>query len=92
MKKQFIDTITKELTEKESINITVSIECAEINLQNCHNLEVEGIEETENTIELATDILTFKIGKNYTKLSFDEYENEYTFEYVNGVVITVTII
>lgn len=92
MKKQFIDTITKELTEKESINITVSIECAEINLQNCHNLEVEGIEETENTIELATDILTFKIGKNYTELSFDEYENEYTFEYVNGVVITVTII
>ena len=92
MEKKFFNTIIKELTEKELINITVSIECAEIHLKNCHDLEVTKVEETENTLKLVTDILTFEIGKNYTELSFDEYENEYTFKYENGVVISITII
>lgn len=92
MEKKFIDFIEKELAEKDTIHINVSIECEEIHLQNCHNLEVTEVEETEDTITLETDVIPFTIGKNYTELSFDEYENEYTFKYENGVVISITII
>lgn len=87
-----IKKLKKELTEKGTIGINVLIECSEINLQNCHDLEVEGIKETENAIEFATNVLTFTVGKNYTKLSFDDCENEYIFEYANGVIIRITII
>lgn len=89
MKEKFVTSIKEELAEKESIYINVSIECEEINLQNCHNLEVTEIAESEEVIELETDVLTFTVGKNYTDLSFNEYENDYIFEYANGVVIHI---
>jgi len=92
MEKNFINAITKELEEKYTFNIVVSIECTSIHLQNCHNLEVIKVEETETTIDIDTSDMCFTIGKNYTELSYNEYENEYTFNYENGVVITITII
>lgn len=92
MKEKFIKAITKEIEERYSFNIIVSIECPSICLQNVHNLEVTEIEETETTFDIDTTDMCFKIGKNYTKISYDEHENEYTFNYENGVVITITII
>lgn len=91
MKEKFVTSIKKELAEKETIHINVSIECEGINLQNCHNLDVTEVAESEDVIELETDVLTFTVGKNYTDLSFDEYENDYAFEYANGVVIHIAM-
>lgn len=92
MMKNFVNAINEKLENEYSFNVTVSIECPTICLQNCHTLEVFGIEETETTIDIDTSDMCFTIGKNYTELSYNEYENEYTLNYENGVVITVTII
>ena len=92
MKKQFVNAITKKLEEKYTFGIVVSIECPSIHLFNCHTLEVTEIEETETTFDIDTSEMCFKIGKNYTEISYDEYEDEYTFRYENSVVITVAII
>ncbi len=89
---RLVKAMAERIEKDLEVNVIVSIECAEIHLQNCHSLEIKGIEETDNTIELVTDILTFTVGKNYTESSFDDCENEYTFEYANGVVITIAII
>lgn len=92
MKKQFINEITKALEEKYSINIIVSIEYPTICLQSCYDLEIYEINETETTIDIDDGEMGFKFGKNYTEVIYDEYENEYTFKYENGVVISITII
>lgn len=92
MKTQFIKNITKEIEEKYTLNIIVSIECPSIFLQNVHNLEVSDIQETEHTINIDTTDMCFNIGKNYIEISYNEYENKYTFTYENGVVISITIL
>ena len=91
MKHQLIKAFTKKIDERYTFNIIVSIECPTIFLQNVHNLEVSDIQETEHTIDIDTTDMCFRIGKNYTEISYNEYENEYAFIYENGVVISITI-
>ena len=92
MMKNFVNAINEKLENEYSFNVTVSIECPSICLQNCHTLEVFGIEENETSVVIDDEEMSFSIGKNYTEVLYDEYEDEYTFKYENGVVLTVAII
>lgn len=92
MRKQFINAINSKLNEKYSFKIMVSVMCSSIHLENYHALEIYAVTETETSIVLETETLSFSIGNNYTDISYDVYEDAYIFEYENGVVITLAII
>ena len=93
MKEKMLKEITNRINETDALKIFVGIDCAPIHLKNFHELEITGAEETETGIVFDTaEALTFEIGKNYTAVSYDEYENEYKFEYDNGVTITISLL
>lgn len=91
--KNFIEQITKEIEEKETCKINVSIECESIHLRNMHDLEITNVTETDTEIALSTTYgLDFTIGKNYIDIIYIEPDNDYIFKYVNDMEIRIAVL
>ena len=91
--KRMIELITNEINEKGTCKLNVSIENKDTFLQNTHDLKVVDVKETQETVNLETDLgMTFTIGKNCRQAKFNECESDYQIIYDNNIDMHLALI
>ena len=91
--KKMIEMITNEINKKGTCKLNVSIENKDIYLQNTHDLKVVNVDETQETVNLETDLgMTFTIGKNCKQANYNEYENDYQIMYDNNIDMHLALV